>query len=284
MIKIYTIRSYMLFFIGMGLIVGPVACTPVLATESGDGTALSVSGQSKISSSEQNIEARSPWKIKAEIESQTNRDKKAELDGYSSEAKIQLRRDLSEKTDGLFGIKLSDERRRNKDSIQSFDEAFVGIKYSENFLGLDWNSDWTVGLIPDKKLREKNQRSGNLELDLKTTLLRTTWSKTRLRAQWKEYLITTDTASIERRKTRIELSPSIYSGAWSLGIQNKLQHRFVKSEDSSTFDVAPFVKFESKNFEPMFKVSYRPFISGDNRYYAVEWDSRPTYSLEVEIR
>lgn len=282
MIKMYTIRWILLCSLG----VLPAACTPVLAMVSGadEASASSTGARSVISSSEREIDSKSQWKVKAEIETQTNRDKKSELDGFSSEGKIQLRRDFSEKTAGLLGIKLSDERRRTQESSQSFDEAFVGIKYSENFLNLDWSTDWTVGLIPDKKLREKNQRSGNLELDLKTTLLRTTWSKTRFRAQWKEYLITADTAAVERRKTRIELSPSIYSGAWSLGIQNKLQHRFLKSEDSSTFDVAPFVKFEAKNFEPMFKVSYRPFVSGDNRYYALDWDSRPTYSLEVEIR
>ncbi|KYG68290.1 hypothetical protein AZI87_03270 [Bdellovibrio bacteriovorus] len=222
------------------------------------------------------------WNIKVEMEAKSTFDKDKNVNGYTTEADLQITRMWSENYGTVFGAqvghKVDDEETRSQ-----MEEATLGLRVVQEFWELKWRTQLTYNYILREEQRLKDFRDGSLMLDIRTNIPLQRWGKARLRLKHAEYLPTKTEDDIEIRQTKLELSPSYLWGRFATGFKNQISRLSTFAENLHTLDVAPFIKYEGAHFEPMLKIIYRPVEKSAQFHTAQNWESHPIYALEMEM-
>ncbi len=225
----------------------------------------------------------SRWGAKIETDAKTTRDKQNTIDGFSTETDFQLHQMFNEVWGIVGGVRLVNESRDEKKGGFHFDEASMGIR-NVIFLGdTKWRSQFTYDYLLLDEDQKSNSRRGALSADLRASMYLGFWGKLRLKLKHSEYLPNQD-VGIEIRQTKLELSPSLIFKKLSTGVKNKISHLWTDRTEYNTVDVGPFVRYEGESFEPLFKIMYRPIDKSKSMIIADNWQSKPVYSVEVEMK
>jgi hypothetical protein len=227
----------------------------------------------------------SGWKTKIEAEADSVLDEYNRLSGHEIEADIKTRKKLADSWDFVLGTEFSQSNTKGKMMSNRWEEVSVGVRYTFYTGSLKWKAQPLYSYLPDAEKRLKKSRNGALALDLRTKLHFSHWGKGRVRAKYTEYLRTSGQEKIDLRRYKIDFKPTLILGQWDLGLANKYQHKYQVSSERNFFETGPFVKWTAnKTLELAFKTTFRPFVSHDQQLWADEYEKRPTYSIEAEIK
>ncbi|WP_373998149.1 hypothetical protein [Bdellovibrio bacteriovorus] len=222
------------------------------------------------------------WNIKVEMEAKSTFDKEKNMNGYSSEADLQLTRMWSETYGTILGIQVG-HKASEEETTSQMEEATLGLRAVQKIAGLKWRAQLMYNYLLQEEQRLADFRDGSLMLDVRTNIPLQTWGKARLRLKHAEYLPTKNEDDIGVRQTKLELTPSYLWGRFATGFKNQVTRLSTFAESFHTFDIAPFIKYEGDHFEPMLKVIYRPVEKSAQFHTAQNWESHPIYALEMEM-
>lgn len=222
------------------------------------------------------------WNIKVEMEAKSTFDKEKNVNGYSSEADLQLARMWTETYGTILGVQVG-HKADDEETRSQMEEATLGVRVVQKFWDLKWRTQLTYHYILQEEQRREDFRDGSLMLDVRTNIPLQTWGKTRLRFKHAEFLPKQSEDDIEVRQTKLELSPSYLLGRFATGFKNQVTRLSTFADSFHNLDVAPFIKYEGAHFEPMLKIIYRPVEKSAQFHTAQNWESHPIYALEMEM-
>lgn len=222
-------------------------------------------------------------KFKLEFESKTTYSKSYDLNGYSSEARLQSYYMFNKNWGNIVELLLNQSANAEQSKDLTLSEASFGLRWIYSLDGNDWKTHLTCNYLLQEEDRNNQFRDIFLVADVRVRIPLTISTMAQFRIKHNEYLPNKIFKNISIRQTKIELSPDIQVNQFFFGFKNHLTHAWLSDKETNTLSLAPFIQYKGTFLEPLFKIAFLPFDKSEQLTASNNWEQHPAYSFELEV-